>query len=273
MIAAACAHGGEEPVLSGIRGAGTVFIAGCNMQCGFCQNYQISQASPMSAWIKTPAEVARLFLQLEQQGCHNIEWVSPTQHLPALVEGLRLAREAGLRLPLVYNSNGYEKVSVLKLLEGIVDIYLPDAKYASAALSRRLSKTPDYVEINRLALQEMWRQVGPLQYDSQGLACRGLIIRHLVLPGFLANTIDTLTWIGNELSLQACISLMAQYYPAHLASAGLMSDKSLQRRLSRREYQKAIAALAAIGLENGWVQELSSHQYFVPDFNRSDPFR
>jgi len=269
MLVIACAHRGEEPVLAGSGGAGTVFVAGCNMRCRFCQNHQISQRAPRGAWARSAEELAAAFLALEREGCHNLEWVSPTQHLPELVEALRLARAAGLRLPLVYNSNGYERVEVLALLEDVVDVWLPDAKYASDELARQLSGTPGYVEVNRRALLEMWRQAGPLELDEQGLARRGTIVRHLVLPGHLADTRAVLAWLGRALGPEVSVSLMAQYHPAH-ESAEL--PPALRRTLTRREYALAVAALEEAGLVNGWVQERSSCGHFLPDFDRAEPF-
>jgi putative pyruvate formate lyase activating enzyme len=268
-VAITCAHRGEEPPLCVGAGAGAIFVAGCTMRCRFCQNHQISQRSPRATWACAPAELAARLLELQRQGCANIEWVSPTQHLPTLVEALRLARRAGLELPCVYNGNGYDRVTVLRLLEGIVDVYLPDAKYSRPATAADCSQTPDYVEVNHRALQEMWRQVGPLQLDAQGRAARGLLVRHLVLPGRIEESEEVLRWIGAELGPQSWVSLMAQYYPAHL----LVGDAGpLGRALTRREYARAVDALAAAGLENGWVQDLSSGPRLLPDFDRADPF-
>ncbi len=210
-------------------------------------------------------------MELERHGAHNIEWVSPTAHLPGLVEALRLARREGLTLPLVYNSNGYERMCTLRLLEGIVDIYLPDAKYSAEELAASFSDTPDYVPISRRALQEMWRQVGPLQLDQDQIAFRGMLIRHLILPAHVEDTRAVLAWIGRTFGPRAWISLMAQYTPAHLVHRrpGLAD---LRRPLTRRELERATAALHAAGLDLGWVQELSSCNDFLPDFHRPDPF-
>ena len=270
QVAAVCSHLGEEPPLSGRGGAGTVFVAGCTMRCRFCQNHQISQPERLDpAWSRTPEQLARRFLELERAGSHNIEWVSPTQHLPGLVEALSLARRRGLSLPVVWNGNGYQRVSVLRLLEGIVDVYLPDAKYGERAAAAELSETPDYVEVSRRALLEMQRQVGPLEVDpATGLARRGMIVRHLVLPGRLANTREVLTWIARELGRDTWVSLMAQYYPAHRAAAA--GADGLGRRLGAREQRRALSALEAAGLENGWVQERVTAGTFRPDFTRGD---
>jgi putative pyruvate formate lyase activating enzyme len=272
-VAIACAHRGEEPPLSGTSGAGTIFVCGCNMRCRFCQNHQISHRPPSPERVQSTAALAQSFLRLEREGCHNIEWVSPTQHLPGLVEALRLARAEGLRIPVVYNSNGYERVTVLRLLQGIVDVYLPDAKYSRNDLAGRLSGTSDYVEVNREAVLEMWRQVGPLELDpGDGTARRGVLLRHLVLPGQLENTREVLRWIAESLGPEAWVSLMAQYFPAGEAVAAGQDHAALGRPLTPREYRRAVDHLSAAGLENGWVQELSSGDRFLPDFDRPDPF-
>lgn len=273
-IAAVCPHGGEEPALSGEGGAGTVFLTGCTMRCGFCQNHQISHlpASRHSSWSSSPEALARELLGLQRRGCHNVEWVSPTSHLPDLVEALALAREGGLRLPLVYNTNGFDRVAVLRLLDGVVDVYLPDAKYACDDLARRLSGTADYVETNRRAILEMWRQVGPLRNEADtALASGGMVVRHLVLPGLLQNTRDVLSWIRAELGPEAWVSLMAQYYPAHVGR----EPRNLEgpgRRLTPREYRLAVEALREAGLDNGWIQELEAWRRYQPDFLAADPF-
>lgn len=269
VVAVSCPHPGEEPPLSGSAGAGTVFVGGCGLRCRFCQNFQISQSPPRPAWLRTEEQLCHEFLELERRGCHNLEWVSPTQHLPALVSALARARAIGLSLPVVYNSNGYDRLEVLRLLEGVVDVYLPDAKYGSDWLAAELSGCDDYVAVNRAALVEMWRQVGPLVLDERGLAQRGLIVRHLVLPGHIDNTRRVLGWLADHLSPRVSVSLMAQYHPAHL----LVGDAGpLGRPLGRRDYQRAIEALLAAGLEEGWVQERSSCNRLLPDFERPDPF-
>jgi putative pyruvate formate lyase activating enzyme len=269
VVATCCAHGGEEPALSGSGGAGTVFMAGCTLRCRFCQNHQLSQADPDPAWTTTAGDLARRWLALQRAGCHNIEWVSPTPHLPALVQALALARRQGLTLPVVYNSGGYERVRTLRLLRGVVDVYLPDAKYADGELARELSGAADYVEVNRRALREMWRQAGPLRCDDRGLARRGLVVRHLVLPGQLRNTRRVLGWLGAELGPRLCVSLMAQYYPAHRAAG---DGGALGRGLTRREHRLAQEALLQAGLQRGWVQERRSRRLLRPDFSRAEVF-
>jgi len=258
--ASATAHGGEEPVLSGTRGSGTIFFSFCNSRCLFCQNYDISQHAhgrPISE-----EELADLYLALQQRGCHNVNFVTPAHFLPSIIGALETAVRRGFRLPLVYNSNGYDSVAVLELLGGIVDIYLPDMKYADADVAERLSRLPNYPEINRAAIAEMYRQVGLLRTDEQGIAKSGLIIRHLVLPDGLAGTEKAMETIA-EINPLINISLMGQYYPAYRAC----EDRSLGRRLTQREYDDAIASMERHGLVNGWTQQLRLlDDTYVPDF-------
>lgn len=269
-VAAICAHVGEEPALCGEQGAGTVFLTGCTMRCSFCQNHQISHppSAPGRSWGASVEQLAGGYLRLQRLGCANVEWVSPTSHLPQLVEALALAREQGLGLPVVYNTNGFDRVEVLRLLRGVVQVYLPDAKYATDQLARQLSQTADYVAVNRRAIQEMWRQVGPLRCDAQGIADQGLIVRHLVLPGLLHNTRQVLDWLAGTLGPQVCVSLMAQYFPTGPGG----DSQHPGRRLTRREYRLATEALLAAGVEQGWIQQLRAWKTYQPDFHSDDPF-
>jgi putative pyruvate formate lyase activating enzyme len=248
-IASANVHRGEEPPISGSRGSGAIFLSGCSLRCRFCQNFPISQlanGNDLTTW-----ELAAKFIRLESLGVHNINFVTPTHFLPQILAALYLAIGQGFRLPIVWNSSGYERVDALLLLDGIVDIYLPDMKYAADELAVRFSTSPGYREINRAAIREMLRQVGHLQVDDGGVALRGLIIRHLVLPEGGAGSAETLAWIGANLGRETHVSLMKQFFPAHDA-AGV---PGIHRRLTDREYEEAVAALEEAGLENGWVQE------------------
>ncbi|MBC7187496.1 MAG: radical SAM protein [Calditrichaeota bacterium] len=242
-------HLGEEPPISGTRGSGILFFSGCTMACVFCQNF------PMSHWrtghVLSPATLARAMLYLQRRGAHNINLVTATHFLPRVLEALYLAARQGLHLPIVYNTSGYESVETLRLLEGIVDVYLPDFKYADADLARRYSATPDYPGVCLAALREMYRQVGELQLDEEGIARRGLLVRHLVLPGALQNTERVLSTIARELSPSVHVSLMSQYLPIW----GAPRFPELTRRVSEEEYHEALAMLERYGLENGWVQE------------------
>ena len=268
-IAAVCDHHGEEPVLSGNRGAGTVFVAGCNLRCCYCQNFQISQQQIDSYPLYDAPALAHAFLDVQARGCHNLSWVSPSHVVPQLLEGLQLAIEDGLRLPLVYNSNGYDALDTLRLLDGVVDIYLPDLKYADAQVAARLSGAPDYPDIALAAIREMYRQVGELRLDADGLAIRGVIVRHLVLPGRLAGSREALRRLAEEVSPLVTVSLMAQYYPAHRAD----QFPGLMRTITAEEYEDALDAFGEAGLENGWTQELhEAPESYQPDFRDDHPF-
>lgn len=268
-IAAVCDHHGEEPALSGLRGAGTVFAAGCNLRCLYCQNHQISQGAVGSFPTYTTTQLAAAFLGLQQQGCHNLDWVSPSHVAPQLVAALAAAIEDGLRLPVVYNSNGYDGLTTLRALDGVVDIYLPDLKYADDARARALSGAPGYPEIALAAIQEMFRQVGDLVLDADGVAVRGVIVRHLVLPDDLAGTRIALRRLAEEISPTITVSLMAQYYPTHRAA----EVPALARTLTVAEYDAALEAFAEAGLENGWAQEPhEAPDTYRPDFDETHPF-
>jgi len=265
MIAKALPHFGEEPVLTGSKGSGAIFFTHCHLRCTFCQNYQISQEN-LGRSI-TSDELASMMLSLQEQGCHNINLVSPTHFLPHIVSALETAIPAGLSIPLVYNSNGYESVETLKLLDGIIDIYLPDAKYADDDLALSFSQAKEYSRNNLNALQEMYRQAGTLQINQQGLAEKGLIIRHLVLPHHLSNTRKVLESIMNLLGNGIHISLMGQYFPTHQ----VLHDPLLNRKLTAEEYREAINLLEKMDFENGWFQEPDQiDKSFVPDFTKSD---
>jgi putative pyruvate formate lyase activating enzyme len=250
VVASWNSHFWEEPPISGTRGSGTIFFTHCTARCRFCQNYPISQLG-----VGQQVSVQRLgemMLELQSRGCHNINLVTPTHWTSQILAALPAAIESGLRIPLVYNCSGYEGVQALQLLDGVVDVYLPDSKYADNAVARRLSGFRGYVEANQAALREMYRQVGPeLTLDPDGLAARGLIIRHMVLPQQLAGTWQVLAWIAHELSPLIHISLMAQYFPAHQA----VGDPVLGRKITQEEYLEALAAFDDLGLERGWRQE------------------
>jgi putative pyruvate formate lyase activating enzyme len=265
MIAKALPHFGEEPVLTGTRGSGTIFFTHCHLRCKFCQNYQISQENLGEK--STSDELASIMLSLQEQGCHNINLVSPTHFLPHIVAALEIAIPAGLSLPLVYNSNGYERVETLELLDGIIDIYLPDAKYADDNLAQSCSRAQGYVFNNLSSLQEMYRQVGKLRVNQEGVAERGLIIRHLVLPRHISNTRNVLRSIRDLLGNEIHISLMGQYFPTHQ----VLHDPLLNRRLTDEEYREAINLLEDMGFVNGWLQEPDQvDRSFVPDFTKSE---
>jgi putative pyruvate formate lyase activating enzyme len=243
-------HPWEEPPISGTRGSGTIFFGGCSGRCRFCQNYPISQLGAGREVEGT--ELAEMMLKLQHKGCHNINLVTATHFVPQVLAALVLAVETGLSIPLVYNCAGYESLDTLQLLDGVVDIYLPDAKYSDDESAREFSGFSHYVEMNQAALREMYRQVGELQVDNDGIAMRGLIIRHMVLPGGIAGTAQVLHWIASEISPTVHVSLLAQYFPAHRA----IGHPLLGRKLTWEEYDAACAAFEAAELENGWLQEL-----------------
>ncbi len=267
LIASACAHRGEEPPISGTRGSGTIFFANCNLRCAYCQNHQISQEPHLFAsQAGSCQELADTMLRLQNDlHCHNINLVSPSHFVPQIVEALCLAVPGGLRIPLVYNTNAYDSVETLRLLDGIIDVYLPDIKYSSERVARQLSAAEDYVEAARSAICEMYRQVGAvLTLDDCNTVTRGLIIRHLVLPGGLAGSDESLSWIARELDSDITLSLMAQYYPAHRASGMTL----LSRRITRREYCAVVEKAQQLGFEHIWAQEPESHGHYRPDFAR-----
>ena len=242
-------HRREEPPISGTRGAGTIFFGGCQARCTYCQNFWLSQ---MGHGLRVSYQrLADMMLSLQQKGCHNLDLVTPTHFVPQILKALVIAAEKGLRIPLVYNCAGYEHLHTLRLLDGVVDIYLPDAKYASNQEAMRTSKMHHYVEFNRAALKEMYRQVGGLQVDEMGIAVRGLIVRHLVMPGGHAGTREVLTWIADEVGTDIGLSVMDQYFPAYKA----LADPELNRRLTWKEYREALDIVEDLPFENLFLQE------------------
>jgi putative pyruvate formate lyase activating enzyme len=276
VVSSCTPHFGEEPALSGTRGAGNVFFGNCNLRCVYCQNYQISQDYPAQRTNEVPVEtLAEMMLGLAAKGCHNIGFVSPTHFAPQMAKAVLLAARRGLDLPIVYNTNAYDSVEVLRLLEGIVDVYLPDFKYSDAGAGSLYSKVPDYPERARAALVEMFRQKGSrLAMDDEGLLRSGLLVRVLVLPNGAAGVAETLAWIAETLSPRVAISLMAQYYPIHRAASNAKYG-ALGRSITPEEWQEALAALEANGLYNGYQQEFqTANRYYRPDFrDRDTPFR
>ena len=242
-------HFGEEPPLVGNLGSGTIFFTNCNLKCVYCQNYPISQLGNGNK--VSLSELAKIMLALQKRRCHNVNLVTPTHFVPQILKSLKLAIKMGLHIPIVYNTSGYDSVNTLKLLDGVVDIYLPDARYADNEIAREYSSAPDYFEIMKKALKEMHRQVGDLVTDKIGIARSGLIIRHLVLPEGLSSTKKIMHFIAREISPRTYVSLMAQYFPAYQAGQFL----PLSRRINRGEYKEALQAFKEEGLENGWFQK------------------
>jgi len=258
-------HQGEEPPISGTQGSGTVFFGYCTMACVFCQNWQISQQHNNLRAI-TPEQLAAEFLRLQNLGAHNINLVSPTQYAPFIYQAWETAKQNGLTLPVVYNTNGYERPEVLELLGGMIDIYLPDRKYAENISAEKYSGAPDYAEQNLAALKFMLKQKGLLQIRND-LAVQGVIVRHLVLPGLGAESKKILTEL-TALNPELQISLMSQYAPHYLAK----DRPEINRKLSAAEYNAVLAQAEVLGLENVWVQEPDSQEIFVPDFRKEQPF-
>ena len=235
-------HFGEESPLSGRRGSGTIFFTHCNLACVYCQNYTISQQGEGRA--VTAEELAEIMLSLQKKGCHNINLVSPTHVVPQILEALEIAVPNGLKLPLVYNTGGYDSLETLKLLDGVIDIYMPDMKYSDAGVGKRLSGVADYPAVNRAAVKEMHRQVGDLQMDGAGIAVRGLLVRHLVLPHGLAGTGDTMRFLAREISPETYLNVMAQYRPCYRAC----DTHDLSHPLNGTEFREAIGMAQREGL-------------------------
>jgi putative pyruvate formate lyase activating enzyme len=253
-------HFGEEPPLVGRHGSGTIFLTHCNLHCVYCQNYEISQ---LGMGTETSLdELAQMMLRLQERGCHNINFVTPTPWVPQVVQALGIAQEQGLDLPIVYNCGGYESVETLRLLEGIVDIYMPDIKYADNDNALKYSAVGDYWDVVRPALREMYRQVGDLVVEK-GIAQKGLLIRHLVLPNRIAGSMQSFAFIKGDLSANTVVNVMAQYYPTY--NAGQYSE--INRRITTQEYREALAELERIGLDTGFRQTIDTlFRSIVPEW-------
>lgn len=247
-VASYTTHHGEEPPISGLAGSGTIFFSGCSGRCLFCQNYPISQLNNGNE--VSDEQLAEIMLELQQRGCHNINLVTPTHFLPSIVHALSIAFINGLHLPIVYNTGGYERVEILKLLDGIVDIYLPDAKYSDDMTAIELSGLKDYVTYNRSALKEMYRQTGNLTI-TDGIAEKGLLVRHLILPENLSGTDDIMAFLSDEISPDLYVSFMDQYFPAYKA----LKHNQISRRITVKEYDESLNYFYESGLHNGWIQE------------------
>jgi putative pyruvate formate lyase activating enzyme len=242
-------HHGEEPALSGSKGSGTIFFSYCNMKCVYCQNYQFSQLD--NGEKVTAEKLASIMLDLQKAGCHNINLVSPSHYVPQILMALETAVKEGLNIPIVYNTSGYDSPDTIKMLDGIIDIYLPDMRYSGDSMAKRYSDAPDYVKYNRPSVEEMYRQVGDLALDSNGIAIKGLIIRLLVLPNGVSGTKESLRFIKDRVSKKAVLSIMSQYYPTFKAH----NFKEISRRVEKSEYNNVVDEAFSLGLNNGWTQE------------------
>ena len=252
-------HNFEEPCISGEKGSGTIFFSNCNMNCVFCQNYEISQLGRGKEI--TIEELANVMIKQQERNVQNINLVTPTSYALHIVEAIKIARKKGLEIPIVYNTNGYESVETLKLLEGYVDIYLPDLKYAENDLAKKYSKIENYFEIATSAIKEMYRQVGENEYDENGIIKAGIIIRHLILPNHTENSKKVLKWIAENMPKNITVSVMAQYFPTYKAK----EIPEIARKITKEEYEKVENYLYELDLENGYIQELGEHEEeYVP---------
>ena len=252
-------HNFEEPCISGEKGSGTIFFSNCNMNCVFCQNYEISQLGRGKEI--TIEELANVMIKQQERNVQNINLVTPTSYALHIVEAIKIARKKGLKIPIVYNTNGYESVETLKLLEGYVDIYLPDLKYYYDDLAKKYSKVDNYFEIATKAIQEMYRQVGTPVLDENGVVKKGLMIRHLILPNEVQNSKKVLKWIKENIDSNVYVSIMAQYFPTYKAK----EIPEIARKITKEEYEKVENYLYELDLENGYIQELGEHEEeYVP---------
>ena len=251
MVSSFHAHFGEEPPISGRDGSGTIFFTHCSLRCVFCQNYPISHLGEGRE--VSILELARMMLELQGQGCHNINFVTPTHYMPQILEAIAAAKKKGLKLPLVYNCGGYESIEALEILDGVIDIYMPDMKYSDKDVSKKYSSAPDYFEVSQGALKEMHRQVGDLKIEK-GIAQRGLLVRHLVMPEGLSGSSEIFDFIVKELSPDTYVNIMAQYYPCHQA----FEFSKISRRITHREYMDTLKLAKEKGLRGGLRQVLKT---------------
>ena len=251
-------HHGEEPALSGSKGSGTIFFTHCNMKCVYCQNYIFSQLD--NGEEISIERLASIMKELQDKGCHNINLVNPTHFVPQIIPALKIAVEKGLEIPIVYNTSGYDLVNTIKILDGIIDIYLPDMRYSDNKTAIAYSDAYDYVEHNRACVKEMHRQTGDLVTDDKGAAIKGLIIRLLVLPRNISGTNESLKFIKENVSKNTCLSIMSQYYPTFKA----YNFKDISRGVPREEYKIEVDEAHKLGLNNGWIQEMP--EYSERDF-------
>ncbi len=272
IVSSYCLHYGEEPPLVADRGVGNIFLGNCNLRCVYCQNYQISQQNESEKNNETSFErLAEIMIELQEQNATAIGFVSPTHFLPHILKALVIAVEMGLRLPLIYNSNGYDSVEILKKINGVFDIYLPDFKYGDNEIAIEYSSAKGYFEYALDAIKEMHNQAGSkLIYNEDGLLQKGLIIRHLVLPNNLSETMTILKGLKEMIGSEICLSIMSQYYPAYKA----MEKDLISRPIRESEYNKVLNMLEKLGFENGWLQDYESKHVYRPDFNdRNSPFK
>ncbi|MCL5071717.1 MAG: radical SAM protein [Actinobacteria bacterium] len=275
LISSALPHYGEEPPISGSRGSGTIFFGHCNMKCVYCQNFQISQEFKENSFrVLTIPELADIMTELQNLGCHNVNYVSPTIWIPQIIESLKIARkEKNLTIPAVFNSGGYENPGIIKMLKGFIEIYMPDIRYNNDDNAYKYSGVKNYTENNKKSLIEMYGQVGGLKTDKNGIALKGLIVRLLIMPNNIASVKESLDFIKNELSTDVYISIMAQYHPLYKAHG----FSGLNRRINHNEYIKIINYAEKLGFCNGAFQDYeeteTAEDLFIPDFHNEKVFR
>ena len=258
-VAIASTHNYEEPCISGKNGSGTVFFSNCNLSCDFCQNYEISQEG-LGKEISIE-RLAEIFLEQQSKGVNNINLVSPTSYAIQIIEAIKIAKNKGLTIPIIYNTNGYENIETIKMLDGYIDIYLPDLKYAENELGMKYSKVKNYFQIATSAIKEMYNQVGKIEIDENGLVKKGVIIRHLILPNHTENSKKVLKWINDNMSKDVLVSVMAQYFPTYKAKEIV----ELNRKITKYEYKKIENYLYSLDIENGYIQEIGKNEEnYVP---------
>ena len=265
-VASFTSHKGEEPFISGEGGSGAIFFSRCTMRCEYCQNWEISQDRPESqSAVSVP--LADIMLGLQRQGCHNINLVTPTHYMPQILQALKTALEKGLEIPVVYNTNGYDSLELLKILDGIIDVYMPDFKYFDDEKAKKYSNAENYVETAKAGIKEMFRQVGIMRFDENDIAVRGLLVRHLVLPNGISDSNKVIKYLST-VSKEVWISIMSQYSPQN--RAGELQE--LNRSLLPEEYWGVVGLAQELKLENYLIQEMSSADVFLPDFDKEKPF-
>lgn len=260
-IALASVHNFEEPCISGKKGSGTVFFSNCNMNCIFCQNYEISQYGKGKEY--SINELSNIFLKQQEKNVENINLVTPTSYVPQIIEAIKYAKSKGLKLPIVYNTNGYETVETIKMLDGYIDIFLPDLKYSENELAKKYSNVECYFEIATKAILQMYKQIGKYTFDENGVMTKGMIIRHLILPGHTQNSKKVLKWIESNIP-DVYISVMAQYFPTYKAK----EIKPLNRKVSKEELEEIENYLYTLNLDNGFIQDLEeTEECYVPKWD------
>ncbi len=264
-IALASVHKFEEPCISGTEGSGTIFFSNCNLKCIYCQNHDISQENVGKE--VSVERLAQIMLEQQNRNVNNINLVTPTMYVYQIIDSIKIAKENGLKIPIIYNSNGYENIDTIKMLNGYIDVYLPDLKYYLDEVAIKYSDAPDYFNIATKAIKEMYNQVGTVKFDERGIIQKGVIIRHLILPNHIKNTKNILKWIKDNFDDKVFVSIMAQYFPTYKAK----DDDLINRKLSIREYREIENYIYSLDLKNGYMQELGKHEEeYVPKFDLSN---